>query len=247
MGRNTAQMTSVSEAPPIVRAKAAFKTIAPRVLETSPVHDAEETAAYDDIMRRYGRFFHEPFMRLLSQAAPANARVLDVGAGPGGIALELARRNPGWEIQAMDAAEDMLAHADQKARQIGLSDRVHFTKGDAENLPYSSGKFDLVYSSYLLHHLERPKNLFDEAARVIRKDGIVIIKDLLRLPVWQLRVIEGFSKYVLRYNAMQLRMCRESLNAALTLREVRLALVDSRLRDAQARAWRGFEMLISKR
>ena len=52
--------------------------------------------------------------------------------------------------------------------------RVTYEICDAENLPYESGRFDLIYTSNLLEHLPHPQRALSEMCRVLRDDGIAV-------------------------------------------------------------------------
>lgn len=216
----------------------------PRVLESNTVHVATEAAEYDAMIHRHAWLLNRPFVKLLARLGLARARVLDIGTGPGWIPIELAQRQPGWEIWALDASEDMLARACGHAAAAGVSERIHWVPGNAVDLPFPDGHFDLVISHFTLHHLEHPHELFREAARVTRAGGRVIVKDLLRQPCWKAALLLAFSKYVLGYSPLQLQMYRESIDAALTFDELRLALERSPLAGAQVRGFRGLDFIV---
>jgi len=216
----------------------------PRVLESSPVHFTEEVAAYDDMIRRYAWLLNKPFVEMLSKLNLERGRVLDLGTGPGWIPIELAKRKPGWEIWALDASADMLAEGERRARAAGVGERIHFVEGDATKLGFGAGEFDLVYSHFVLHHMDRPEVMFNEAARVTRGGGKVVIKDLLRQPNLKTRFLLWFSKYVLRYSELQMQMYEESMDAALTFAEVREALRRSKLCMAKVSAFRGLDFVV---
>jgi 2-polyprenyl-3-methyl-5-hydroxy-6-metoxy-1,4-benzoquinol methylase len=55
-------------------------------------------------------------------------RVLDVGCGVGGYAIELARR--GAQVSAIDVSASMLAIARQRAAEAGVGDRIEFVQAD---------------------------------------------------------------------------------------------------------------------
>jgi len=46
-----------------------------------------------------------------------------------------------------------------------------FIKADVESLPFSDGWFDLIYSAYVLEHLENPDRVINEAIRVLKAGG----------------------------------------------------------------------------
>ncbi len=47
--------------------------------------------------------------------------------------------------------------------------------GDAEKLPFSSNSFDVVLASEIVEHLWNPHSFFDEAYRVLKADGHLIM------------------------------------------------------------------------
>src|SRR5216684_1950914 len=69
----------------------------------------------------------------------------------------------------------MLAAARRKATAQRLS--VHFEEGDAEQLPFPPGSFDLVISRHVLWTLPHPEAAVDEWIRVLRPGGRLAIID----------------------------------------------------------------------
>ena len=216
-----------------------------RVLEPQPIPEAEESASYDAMVRRHRGLLNLPFVKFVQHIGLERGRVLDIGTGPGWIPIELATRQPGWEIWGLDASADMLALAERHASATGVADRVRFVAGDATALPFDDGMFDLVISHFTLHHVDRPEQLFNEAARVVRGGGKVVIKDLRRPPRWKAALLVAFSRYVLGQTTSQLQMYRDSLAAALSLGEVATALKASKLAMAQVRGSRGLYYVIT--
>lgn len=216
-----------------------------RVLEPEALMAGAEADGYDRLVRRHAWILNRPFVNLVARQALEGARVLDIGSGPGWIPIELAARRGDWDLHGADASGDMVERATRNAAAAGVQDRVRFHRADGTALPFEPASFDLVISHYVLHHLERPEELFDEAARVVRPGGRVMIKDLRRPPAWAVPALASFAHRVLRYENAQARMYRESLHAALSLTELRVALRRSRLRHARARGTFGLEFVVS--
>lgn len=103
--------------------------------------------------------------------------VLDVGTGPGALAVEIARRGD-HEVVGVDLAPEMLATANRRAAEAGVSDRVTFVVADAAALPMADGSFDLIVSTLSLHHWTDPPAILRELYRVLRPGGSVLLYDL---------------------------------------------------------------------
>jgi len=91
----------------------------------------------------------------LLAAAPAGARVVEVGAGPGLFAAYARARRPDLRWIASELApapwNDVVA--------------------DAQALPFLSGGADAVLGLDIVHHVARPRAFFAEVARVLRPGG----------------------------------------------------------------------------
>lgn len=113
----------------------------------------------------------------LAVAAEISA-VLEIGSGPGELAVEVARRLPGGEIVGIDLAQAMIDRATERARAAGLDQRVRFELADAAALPLVDASFDVAASTLSLHHWSDPAAVFTEIARVLRPGGVALIYDL---------------------------------------------------------------------
>jgi SAM-dependent methyltransferase len=98
---------------------------------------------------------------------------LDVGCGTGFLSLELAGR--GHRVTGIDFAPQMLAEARKKAATQGVA--VRFEAGDAEQLRFAEGSFDLVMTRHVLWTLPHPEQAIDEWIRVLRPGGRLAAMD----------------------------------------------------------------------
>jgi ubiquinone/menaquinone biosynthesis C-methylase UbiE len=118
-----------------------------------------------------------------------NLSILDVGTGPGIVALLLAEL--GHNVTGMDNSEEMLANARKNAVAYNLP--VEFRKGDAEDLPFEDGLFDAVVNRYVLWTVTRPEKAISEWQRVLKTGGRIVIMDgnwyrsekTLKRTIWQ--------------------------------------------------------------
>ncbi|HEY9343888.1 MAG TPA: class I SAM-dependent methyltransferase [Inquilinus sp.] len=94
-------------------------------------------------------------------------QVLDVACGSGNLAIPAAKA--GAIVTGVDIAPNLLAEARERAAREALS--ITFYEGDAENLPYEDGSFDLVVSMFGAMFAPRPQRVADELVRVCRPGG----------------------------------------------------------------------------
>jgi tRNA (cmo5U34)-methyltransferase len=88
------------------------------------------------------------FLRALRQD---DLHVLVVGAG-GGAETEWLLSNPGWRMTGVDPSRDMLALAQTRAEQLGVTDRVSLVQGTIHDIP-AAARFDAATCLFVLHFL----------------------------------------------------------------------------------------------
>jgi SAM-dependent methyltransferase len=97
----------------------------------------------------------------------SDMRVLDVACGSGNLAIPAAKA--GANVTGIDIAPNLLAEARERATKDGVS--IRFEEGDAENLPYGTGMFDLVVTMFGAMFAPRPEVVASELCRVCRPGG----------------------------------------------------------------------------
>jgi ubiquinone/menaquinone biosynthesis C-methylase UbiE len=108
-----------------------------------------------------------------------DTRVLDVAAGRGDGALELAARF-GCEVVGLDYGPRNVETARHRAGERGVAYRVAFYCGDAERLPFADGSFDAIVCECALCTFPDKPSAVGEFARVLRPGGRVGLSDLTR-------------------------------------------------------------------
>lgn len=98
--------------------------------------------------------------------------VLDLGSGPGISSRNLARRFLRSRIIQADFAVNMLRSA--RGRNRPFFSRQSYLCADAERLPLSEGRIDLVFSNLMLQWCMDPQQIFVEISRVLRPGGLII-------------------------------------------------------------------------
>jgi len=162
-----------------------YFSLARRVPEASAVDPRILAGLYRAIARLpLVRGVHRRFLdsTLDFQVDGEGRRALDVGTGPGYVAVELARRRPGLRVVGLDLAAHMVAQAAGRAARAALDGRALWPQGDGHRLPFADSSFDLVVSSFALHHWRDPLRVFDEIARVLAPGGQYVLADVCREP-----------------------------------------------------------------
>jgi ubiquinone/menaquinone biosynthesis C-methylase UbiE len=103
-------------------------------------------------------------------APDGNERAIDSGTGAGTLALALAPLVR--EVVGVDIVPELLGLA-----RKGAPENVVFVEGDATNLPFETGSFDLACTRRTLHHIAHPEPAIAELARVTVPGGRVFVDD----------------------------------------------------------------------
>jgi ubiquinone/menaquinone biosynthesis C-methylase UbiE len=104
--------------------------------------------------------------------------VLEVGPGPGDLAVRLARLVPRGRITGLDVDAAMVAIAERKVAAAGVGGRVRFVVGDVSAIPFPDASFDLVVSIFSVHHWPDAAGGFAEVRRVLRPGARGLVFDL---------------------------------------------------------------------
>jgi len=103
-------------------------------------------------------------------------RLLDIGCGPGTITLDLARRVAPGQVVGLDREVTPLIAARASVTEQGVPN-VGFTVGDAYQLDFGDGCFDVVHAHQVLQHLTDPVAALREMGRVCKPGGLVAVRD----------------------------------------------------------------------
>lgn len=130
---------------------------------------------YDEWHTSTATFFENPLdfqwyqttFRLLPDLN--NLNVLEVGCGRGAFSRLVAQKYPGVKLSAIDISEVAIADAQKTPGNIA------FSVGDAENLAFPDGAFDLIFSCETMEHLPHPEKLPIEIFRLLKPGGKFII------------------------------------------------------------------------
>jgi ubiquinone/menaquinone biosynthesis C-methylase UbiE len=121
--------------------------------------------------------------------------ILDVGTGPGIIAIMLAEM--GYALTGIELSPEMLKFARHNAQKKNLS--IRFEQSDADSLPFDDNSFDVIVSRHLLWTTLNPEKVLLEWMRVLKPHGKIVYVDgnwykndgTFKRKVWM-----GFSAFI---------------------------------------------------
>jgi ubiquinone/menaquinone biosynthesis C-methylase UbiE len=112
----------------------------------------------------------------MALTAPPSGAVLDVGTGPGVLLAEIAAQRPGLQVTGIDPSTDMVTAANRTISKYG--ERVTARVGDVTNLDFPDASFDLIITTFSMHHWDDVPAAVPELARVLRPGGALYVYDL---------------------------------------------------------------------
>lgn len=117
--------------------------------------------------------------KLLDGIAAKGKRILDIGCGLGGPALEMARTHAA-EVVGIDLEAPLIARAERAAKVHGLDDRCRFQTVEVGPLPFDDSSFDVVVSSGAFTQIADKRGILGESLRVLRPGGQLRCYDWLK-------------------------------------------------------------------
>lgn len=109
--------------------------------------------------------------------------VLDVATGTGDLAVAV-QKGTGAKVVGLDLSQQMLNVGIEKIRKQNLQEEISMQKGDAENLPFESNKFDAVCVAFGVRNFENLEKGLAELSRVVKENKSVYILEFSK--------VEGF-------------------------------------------------------
>uniref|UniRef100_A0A914VIW5 phosphoethanolamine N-methyltransferase n=1 Tax=Plectus sambesii TaxID=2011161 RepID=A0A914VIW5_9BILA len=103
----------------------------------------------------------------------SNQRMLDIGVGIGGSAMQVAQTY-GAEVVGIDLSSNMIAVALDRAQKV-KNTKVSFVITDVLKVEFAAASFDFVYSRDCIHHIPDSKKLFGRIYQWLKPHGKVMI------------------------------------------------------------------------
>ena len=114
-----------------------------------------------------------PMPELGNGLPEGSVRVLDLGCGPGEWVRQVARDHPQVDVIGVDISQIMVAYAQSKAQQTGVSNARFLPGNILDPLDFPEGTFDLVNARFLVSvlHTDRWPGFVRECMRLTRSGG----------------------------------------------------------------------------
>lgn len=203
-----------------------------RISESGVIEDRELAEYFNLMAKRYMRI---PCLRVLKRVSAKGIErgtALDVGTGPGVFPIFISKALPEIRIKGIDLSPVMIELAKKNAIDEGVKERMEFEVGSAYSLPCEDHSIDLLLCINTLHHLDRPADFFNEAARALKENGAFVIVDFHRdtssviVGIFNLFWRAFFGKHPKARNGFL-----ESVRSSYTLEECRNFLEESKLKE----------------
>jgi SAM-dependent methyltransferase len=105
------------------------------------------------------------FDHMLAADLPDDARIADIGGGPGWLWQQNAARIPaGWRVTHTDLSSGMVAEARANVARPGST----FEVVDAQHLPFADASLDGLVANHMLYHVADRRRAICEFARVLK-------------------------------------------------------------------------------
>ncbi len=137
---------------------------------------AHDSLLYGELSKVYDLIFARVFYPRIARVIrglrlPPGSRVLEIGVGTG---LSLAAYPRHCHVVGLDRSADMLKHAQRKIERL-RGKHIELLEGDALALPFAAGSFDYVMVFHVITVVPDHALLLDEARRVLKPGGTVVV------------------------------------------------------------------------
>ena len=147
---------------------------------------------FDNIAPKYDLLNHALSMKIdvlwrnklvSMMKADAPKEVLDVATGTGDLAITV-QKGTNAKVVGLDLSQQMLNVGVDKIKKLKLDGEISMQKGDAENLPFESNRFDAVSVAFGVRNFENLNKGLSELRRVVKENKSVYILEFSK--------VEGF-------------------------------------------------------
>lgn len=137
--------------------------------EEAEYHDNfEEDADEVHQLKAWRNVYYHRIIQNKIKELPKGSKILEIGAGSGVDAKELKEE---YNLTLTDVSPKTL---ERLANKLGKPN-IDYIAADGQNLPFKDSYFDGLYMVATWHHFEDPKKALEEAWRVLKPGGLLVI------------------------------------------------------------------------
>jgi 2-polyprenyl-3-methyl-5-hydroxy-6-metoxy-1,4-benzoquinol methylase len=102
---------------------------------------------------------------------------LSLGCGNGYLEREALRLNIARTFYGLDVSPQAIALAQEKAREEGIHDHLHYAVADLNQDCLDPGRYDLVLAAMSIHHVKNLDHLLEQIDRCLKPSGLFILNE----------------------------------------------------------------------
>ena len=148
-------------------------------------------AANYDARAKKSHKAYQTILTFIKNEISTEMDILDMGTGTGEIPIGIFSNVK--SINAIDFSHEMIRIARKKARKKGIIN-ISFLVEDGNQLNFEDNSFDVILIINLLHIVPEPENIINEAKRLIKKEGKIIVVTFLNNENLKSRLISYIMK-----------------------------------------------------
>lgn len=123
-----------------------------------------------DFYKKKNSFYYENLKKILSYLIPEGKKVFEIGCGTGDLLVSL-KPKVGY---GMDISDKMIAISKIKYQNL---------KNITFSTQWPNGKFDYIFMSDVIEHLENPQEIFRKISKLMDKDTVFV--NTMANPIWE--------------------------------------------------------------
>ena len=147
------------------------------------------------IKTKYEHFANKVAEIYVKYGVKKNPRILDLACGPAFLLMEIQKKIPNASLLGIDSSVKMLSYAKLKIEQYSVQN-IEFKQGMAESIPIEDNSISVVTCLNSFHDFQDPKKVLSEVYRVLKSEGIFILKDKNpNYPKWKMKIHFFFLRF----------------------------------------------------